>query len=166
MPPARHRLALSPLNRRRWQNFKANRRGYWSFWIFLVLFVVSLFAELIANDRPFLIKFDGKLYLPAFVTYSETTFGGDFETAADYRDPYLQKLIADKGGTMHLAADPLFLRHAQSRSADAGAVEADLDADRRAVQGGGREEGRSRAAAISNTTGSAPTIRAATWSRG
>ena len=93
-------FAPSPLNRRRWQNFKANRRGYWSFWIFLVLFFVSLFAELIANDRPFLIKFDGHLYWPAFVTYSETTFGGDFETAADYRDPYLQKLIADKGGTI------------------------------------------------------------------
>ena len=62
--------------------------------------MVSLFAELIANDRPFLIKFDGHLYWPAFVSYSETTFGGDFETAADYRDPYLQKLIADKGGTI------------------------------------------------------------------
>ena len=97
-PAAPRRFRLSPLNRRRWQNFKANRRGYWSLWIFLVLFAVSLFAELIANDRPFLIKYDGKLYWPAFVSYSETTFGGDFETAADYRDPYLQKLIDDKGG--------------------------------------------------------------------
>jgi microcin C transport system permease protein len=88
------------LNRRRWQNFKSNKRGFWSFWIFLILFFVSLFAELIANDRPFLIKYDGHLYWSAFVTYSETTFGGDFETAADYRDPYLQKLIADKGGTI------------------------------------------------------------------
>ena len=100
VPITRHRFSLSPLNRRRWQNFKSNRRGYWSFWIFLILFFVSLFAELIANDRPFLIKFDGHLYWPAFVSYSETTFGGDFETAADYRDPYLQKLIADKGGTI------------------------------------------------------------------
>ncbi|KQW19067.1 peptide ABC transporter permease [Afipia sp. Root123D2] len=100
VPPAPHRFSPSPLNQRRWQNFKSNRRGYWSFWIFMVLFIVSLFAELIANDRPFLIKYDGKLYFPAFVTYSETTFGGDFETAADYRDPYLQKLIADKGGTV------------------------------------------------------------------
>ncbi|MCW5702598.1 MAG: ABC transporter permease [Bradyrhizobium sp.] len=97
-PAAPRRFRLSPLNRRRWQNFKANRRGYWSLWIFLVLFAVSLFAELIANDRPFLIKYDGKLYWPAFVSYSETTFGGDFETAADYRDPYLQKLIDDRGG--------------------------------------------------------------------
>ncbi|MGZ5875498.1 MAG: ABC transporter permease, partial [Bradyrhizobium sp.] len=100
VPITRHRFSFSPLNRRRWQNFKSNRRGYWSLWIFLTLFFVSLFAELIANDRPFLIKFDGHLYWPAFVSYSETTFGGDFETAADYRDPYLQKLIADKGGTI------------------------------------------------------------------
>src|SRR6202165_5938371 len=100
VPVTQHRFSPSPLNRRRWQNFKSNRRGYWSFWIFLILFFVSLFAELIAHDRPFVIKFDGHLYWPAFVSYSETTFGGDFETAADYRDPYLQKLIADKGGTI------------------------------------------------------------------
>lgn len=100
VPPARHPLGVSPLNQRRWRNFKSNRRGYWSFWIFLLLFFVSLFAELIANDRPFLIKFDGKLYFPAFVTYPETAFGGDFETAADYRDPYLQKLIKEKNGTV------------------------------------------------------------------
>src|SRR5437762_8909461 len=98
VPPIRHAFAPSPLNKRRWQNFKANRRGYWSLWIFLTLFVISLFAELIANDRPFMVKYDGHLYWPAFVSYSETTFGGDFETAADYRDPYLQKMIADKGG--------------------------------------------------------------------
>src|ERR1043166_1809960 len=98
VPITRHPFEPSALNRRRWQNFKANQRGYWSLWIFLTLFVISLFAELIANDRPFLIKYEGHLYWPAFVSYSETTFGGDFETAADYRDPYLQKLIADKGG--------------------------------------------------------------------
>ncbi|WP_438275401.1 ABC transporter permease [Nitrobacter sp.] len=100
VPPADHRLRLSPLNRRRWQNFKSNRRGYWSLWIFLILFFISLFAELIANDRPFLIHMDGHFYFPAFVTYPETAFGGDFETAADYRDPFLQKLIKDKGGTI------------------------------------------------------------------
>ena len=98
--PARRRVALSPLNRRRWQSFKANRRGYWSFWVFSILFIVSLFAEFIANDKPFLIKMDGRLYFPAVVTYSETAFGGEFETAADYRDPYLQKLVAEKGGTI------------------------------------------------------------------
>ena len=100
VPPRGRPTRPLSLNRRRWQNFKANKRGFWSFWIFLVLFFVSLFAELIANARPFLIKLDGHLYWPAFVTFSETTFGGDFETAADYRDPYLQKLIADKGGVI------------------------------------------------------------------
>ncbi|MBR1222116.1 ABC transporter permease [Bradyrhizobium sp. U87765 SZCCT0131] len=100
VPMSRRRFAPSPLNRRRWQNFKANRRGYWSFWLFSLLFVISLFAELIANDRPLMIRYDGHFYWPAFVNYAETTFGGDFETAADYRDPYLQKLIADKGGSI------------------------------------------------------------------
>lgn len=100
VPPSRRPLAPSPLNKRRWQNFKSNRRGYWSFWIFMVLFFISLFAELIANDRPFLIKFDGKLFFPAFINYPETAYGGDFQTAADYRDPYLQKLIAEKGGSI------------------------------------------------------------------
>ena len=140
-PMTRHRFSPSPLNRRRWQNFKSNRRGYWSFWIFLILFFISLFAELIANDRPFLIKFDGHLYFPAFVSYSETTFGGDFETAADYRDPYLQKLIADKGGTV---VWPLIRYSYHTHNLDLptpGAFEADLDADRSAVQGGGAEEG-------------------------
>ncbi|HWX83168.1 MAG TPA: ABC transporter permease [Xanthobacteraceae bacterium] len=91
---------LSPLNVRRWQNFKANRRGFWSLWIFLVLFVISLFAEFIANDKPLYLRYDGKSYFPILFLYPETTFGGDFETAADYRDPYLQKLIAENGGMM------------------------------------------------------------------
>jgi microcin C transport system permease protein len=98
VPPERRLLSLSPINRRRWSNFKRNRRGYWSLWIFTALFLVTLFAEFIANDKPFLIKFDGRLYFPSIVTYSETTFGGEFETAADYRDPYLQNLIDEKGG--------------------------------------------------------------------
>jgi microcin C transport system permease protein len=98
VPPERRRVALSPINKRRWQNFKSNKRGYWSLWIFLFLFIVSLFAEFIANDKPFMIDHDGKLYFPSVVTYSEAAYGGEFETAADYRDPYLQKLIAEKGG--------------------------------------------------------------------
>jgi microcin C transport system permease protein len=98
--PEEHAVDMAPLGRRRWENFKANRRGCWSLWIFTVLFLVSLFAEFIASDQPFLVKYDGKYYFPAFVTYPETTFGGDFETAADYRDPYLQKLIAEKDGYM------------------------------------------------------------------
>lgn len=97
-PPAKSRL--SPLNRRRLANFRANRRGWWSFWLFLVVFVLSLGAEFIANDKPFLVKHDGAFYVPALKTYSETTFGGDFETEADYRDPYLQDLIKTSGGWM------------------------------------------------------------------
>jgi microcin C transport system permease protein len=100
VPPERRGIALSPINRRRWENFKSNRRGFWSLWIFTILFVVSLFAEFIANDKPFLVRVDGKFYFPAVVTYPETAFGGEFETAADYRDPYLQKLIAEKGGSI------------------------------------------------------------------
>ena len=100
VPTWRQRWTLSPLNRRRWTNFKANRRGYWSLLIFSVLFVGSLFAEFIANDKPFYVRFDGHSFFPALVDYPETAFGGDFETAADYRDPYLQRLIADKGGFM------------------------------------------------------------------
>jgi microcin C transport system permease protein len=96
---APRRFALSPLNSRRWRNFKTNRRGYWSLWFFLVLFVVSMFAEFIANDKPIYIHYADKSYFPVFFTYPETTFGGDFETATDYRDPFVQKLIADKGGT-------------------------------------------------------------------
>jgi microcin C transport system permease protein len=101
VPPEQRLIEVSPLNRRRWENFKANRRGYWSFWIFLVLFVLSLFAEFIANDKPYFIRFEGKSYVPAIFTYAETDFGGDFETAADYRDPFLQKLIAEKNGKMY-----------------------------------------------------------------
>jgi microcin C transport system permease protein len=99
-PPKLRRFKLSPLNRRRRENFTRNRRGYWAMWVFMVLFFVSLFAEFIANDKPFLILLNGKAYFPAVFTYPETTFGGDFETAADYRDPFLQNLIAKKSGTM------------------------------------------------------------------
>jgi microcin C transport system permease protein len=100
VPARRRRFALSPINQRRWQNFKANRRGYLSLWVFLVLFITSLFAEFIANDKPFLIRHDGHYYFPVFTTYPETAFGGEFETAADYRDPFLTKLIDEKGGYM------------------------------------------------------------------
>jgi microcin C transport system permease protein len=100
IPVPQRRFGLTPINLRRWQNFKANRRGYWSLWIFLFLFIGSLFAEFVANDKPYYVSFEGKSFFPAFVNYPETAFGGDFETAADYRDPYLQKLIAEKGGYM------------------------------------------------------------------
>ena len=103
-PPARPgvrflgvRVRVSPLNERRLNNFKRNRRGYWSFAAFLVLFVVSLFAELIANDKPLFVWFDGRAHFPVLVTYPETTFGGDFPTEADYRDTFVAELIAAKG---------------------------------------------------------------------
>ncbi len=89
---------LSALNRRRWETFKANRRGYWSLWIFLVLFTISMCAEFIANDKPILVDYEGHFYWPIFQAYPETQFGGVFETEADYRDPVVQKLITDSGG--------------------------------------------------------------------
>ncbi len=90
-------IAVTPINRRRWENFKRNRRGFWSAWLFLALFLLSLFAELLANDKPILVAFDGGYYTPVFATYPETTFGGDFPTEADYRDPFVQELIEEKG---------------------------------------------------------------------
>jgi microcin C transport system permease protein len=90
-------MHLAPLTRRRLANFRANKRGYWSFWLFLVLFLISLCAEFVANDKPFLVYYQGKLYVPIFKAYAETTFGGDFPTEADYRDPYVAQLIGAKG---------------------------------------------------------------------
>ena len=88
---------LSPLNRRRWLNFKSIKRGYGSLIIFTVLFIVSLFAELIANDKPILVYYDGAVYMPILESYPETTFGGEFESEADYRDPFVSELIRDQG---------------------------------------------------------------------
>ncbi len=88
---------MTPLTKRRLETFRANRRGYWSLWIFLALFVISLAAELIANDKPALVYYDGELYVPMLNAYPETAFGGEFETEADYRDPYVRKLIDAKG---------------------------------------------------------------------
>ncbi len=86
-----------PLNQARWQRFKANRRGYWSLWIFGVLFFISLFAEVIANDKPLLVSYQGSWYFPVARQYAETQFGGEFATEADYTDPYVVKLIEDNG---------------------------------------------------------------------
>ena len=90
-------MKISPLNQRRFHNFKSNKRGFYSFWIFSFLFIVSIFADFISNDKPLLIKFDQKYYFPIINEYPETIFGGDFETEADYRDPYVIKLIENKG---------------------------------------------------------------------
>lgn len=87
----------NPLNERRWHIFKNNKRGYWSLWIFIILFAFCLSAEIIANDKPLLIKFNNQYYLPIFNEYMETDFGGDFETEADYRDPFLKSIIEKSG---------------------------------------------------------------------
>jgi microcin C transport system permease protein len=90
-------MKVTPITRRRFENFRANRRGWWSLWIFLVLFTVTLFAEFVANDKPFLVYYDGGFYAPIFKRYPETAFGGEFETEADYRDPFVKNLIDENG---------------------------------------------------------------------
>lgn len=97
MSGLRGKIHISPINRRRLQNFRANKRGYWSLWIFLALFFISLFAEFIANDKPLVLKYDGSLYFPVMFTYTETDFGGLFATEADYRDPVLECLVRTNG---------------------------------------------------------------------
>jgi microcin C transport system permease protein len=90
-------LRINAITRRRINNFKRNRRGFWSCWIFMAMFLISLFAELIANDKPLLVWFDGGIYSPALFEYTETIFGGEFETEADYRDEFVADLIDNKG---------------------------------------------------------------------
>src|SRR5690349_14601958 len=90
-------MRLRPMTLRRLAVFRANRRGFASFIIFMALFVASLFAEFIANDRPLLVSYDGSLHTPVLHDYPETTFGGTFETNTNYRDPYVRKLIESKG---------------------------------------------------------------------
>lgn len=90
-------ISLSPLTRRRMANFRSNRRGFWSLWIFLVMFGISLFAELIANDKPILIHFQDKFYFPIVTTYAETEFGGFLPTETDYRNPEVAAMIESNG---------------------------------------------------------------------
>lgn len=91
-------MRLSPIQQRRWDSFRRNRRGYWSFWIFATLFLLSLVAELIANDQPILIQHDNQYFVPVLEEYTEVDFGGEFALPADYRDPYLQEIIEEDGG--------------------------------------------------------------------
>lgn len=90
----------NPLWQRRLALFLANKRGFYALWIFLALFTISLFAEVIANDKPIVLEYKEQLYFPILTAYSETTFGGDFETEAMYRDAQVQKLIEESGGWM------------------------------------------------------------------
>lgn len=77
---------LSPVNQARWARFRHNRRGYWSLWIFAVLFALSMCSELIANDKPLLVHFNDRWYVPVLANYSESDFGGPFATPAQYQD--------------------------------------------------------------------------------
>ncbi len=95
-PPINERFTLSPINRRRWQNFRANGRGYWSLWIFAILFFLTLFAELLANDRPLMVSYKGELLFPVIVAYPEEKFGG-FLAVTDYRSPFIQDEIDANG---------------------------------------------------------------------
>ena len=98
-------MALSPLNARRWRNFRRNGRAYWSLWIFSVLFGLSLFADFIANDKPIVVQYRGEFYMPIVNFYPETAFGGDFQTEAIYRDPEVECLIVT-GGLEECFDDP------------------------------------------------------------
>lgn len=95
-------MSISPINKRRIQRFKANKRGYYSLWIFITLFIISLGADLIANNKPLVFRFDNQWYFPAFITYDENTFGieNPLPIEANYKSPTMQNLIAERGGWM------------------------------------------------------------------
>jgi len=97
--------SLSP-SRRAWQRFKRNRMGYWSLLLFCTLVVASLFAELLSNDRPLIVRYEGQTYLPMFKEYPETTFGGDFEAATDYLDPFIRERITSGDNWAIFAPNP------------------------------------------------------------
>ncbi len=98
-------LHLSP-GQRAWMRFKANRRGYYSLWIFSFVFVLSLMAEFISNDKPLLVYYQDELYFPVFKFYKETEFGGDFETEADYQDEYVREILTTQGNWMFEPLNP------------------------------------------------------------
>ena len=130
-PPTTQAITLSPLNKRRWENFKTNRRGFWALWIFLALFVTSLFAEFIANDKPIFIFVNGRPFFPAVVTYPDTAFAkvqdpNLFGTAADYRDDYLMGLIKNEGGIIIWPPIRFLLQHASEQAAVTVPVQADM----------------------------------------
>ena len=99
-------MRLSPLARRRLDRFKQNRRGWWSLWLFLALFALTLGGELVANDKPLVLKYDGELYFPVFKRHTEQEFGGQLPFQADYRSDYVRQLIASRGGWMLFPPTP------------------------------------------------------------
>lgn len=92
-------IHMSPMQRA-WFRFKANKRGYYSLWIFGVLFLLSLIAEVLSNDKPLLVQYQGDYYFPVIKSYPETTFGGDFDTEADYKDEYVREILTSNGNWM------------------------------------------------------------------
>ena len=96
---------LSP-SQRAWYRFKSNKRGYYSLWLFSFLLVTSLFAELLSNDQPLLVSYQGNYYFPVFKSYPETTFGGDFETETDYKDEYVRNILTTNDNWMLEALNP------------------------------------------------------------
>ena len=115
-------MALSPLNQRRWRNFKANRRALWSLIIFAILYGITLCAEVVANDKPLLVSYRGALHMPFLQFYPETAFGGDFQTEAKYKDPEVQCLII-AGGVEECFDDPKAVIEAAQSGAMAESVE-------------------------------------------
>jgi len=97
----------SPLYRS-WQRFRGNRRGYISLWIFAILFVLSLFAEFLSNDRPLIVYYNSGVYFPVFKTYPESFFGGDFETEADYNDPFVRNILSKGGNWVIYPPNPYY----------------------------------------------------------
>jgi len=94
------------LGRKRWNRFKNNRRGYYSLVVFLLLFGMSLFAEVLCNDKPLLVRYDGQYYFPLWRMYPETVFGGDFDTETDYRDPYIRNKLTTNDNAVVFAPNP------------------------------------------------------------
>ncbi|MGH1464443.1 MAG: ABC transporter permease [Cognatishimia sp.] len=116
-------MALSPLNQRRWRNFRRNRRAYWSLILFSVLFGLSLFAEFIANDKPILVQYRGEYFTPIFSFYPETAFGGDFLTEAAYTDPEVKCLIRTGGLEACFDAPDAYIADAADGVVDGVAIE-------------------------------------------
>ncbi len=102
---AERKKYLSP-GRRAWLRFKSNRRGYICLWVFGFIFVLSLFAEVLCNDKPLVVYYNSSFYFPVLKAYPETTFGGDFKTEADYSDDYIHKRITSNGNWIINPRDP------------------------------------------------------------
>lgn len=98
-------VSISP-GRRAWQRFKRNRLGYWSLVLFCVLVVASLFAEVLSNDRPLVVRYEGKTYFPIVQELPETVFGGDFETPTDYLDPFIREQVTEGANWALYAPNP------------------------------------------------------------